>query len=339
MEAAFDAIDRQDHGTLRRTLSCGNVNTTNSDGYTPLYYACMKKGVGVSTVKEILQLGAQTDLKGSDLETPLYIACFNGKRDVAQLLLERGANPNVVNGGGGETVLHLASRIGDAALIEIILAKGGDINARNSRKETPLFVAAKAGFHEVVYRLLRADAKTEVCDIDGKSPLYIASERNMKHVVILLKSEAKDLNIAKAAADDILRSIPAPLKTTEEIRDEAALEGSGVWKIKHEVMAKEVKKEMKPLDIIEIVVPHPRGDVRDLLGGAGSRGPCLSLEEVGYDAPPVVPPSLRNLPPVKPQRIGGTMMRIGTSIDTMGVEPVRIDTVPGDTMEFSLRRD
>nr|CCD16678.1 unnamed protein product [Trypanosoma congolense IL3000] len=329
MNAIFDAIDRNDYEALRRMFSSTSINEVNSDGYTPLYYACMKKHVNVETIDEILKLGAQVDLKGADGETPLYVACFNGRRDVVMLLLENGAHVDTINGRCGESVLHLVSRTGDSTLLDFFLSRGADLNARNMRKETPLFVAAKLGFHEIVYRLLRAEASPDVCDMDGKSPLYIASERNLKHITILLKSGDKDLALSKAAADEFLQSRPARLKTTEEICDEAVLRGG-----EHKNSIREVPKETKPLDIIDIVIPRPKGNLSNLLG-AKPKGPCLSLEDVGFDAPPVIPPSLRNLPPVIPQRIGGTMMRIGTGINAIGVEPIRIDTVPSDTMNIS----
>lgn len=88
---------------------------------------------------------------------------------------------------------------------------------RNVRQETPLFAAAKAGRHESVYILLQNGADPTLTNEDGKSPLYVASEKGYKHVVILLKSTKDELPHAKAAADVELRHHPVPLLSSEEI--------------------------------------------------------------------------------------------------------------------------
>ncbi|KAH9577508.1 Ankyrin repeat-containing domain [Trypanosoma melophagium] len=330
----FEAIDKGDHEALRENFGSINVNKSNSDGYTPLYYACMKKGVGVKTVQEIILLGAEVDMKGADRETPLYIACFNGKLDVALVLLDEGADIDARNGTDGETALHVAARTGNCALINILVERGAGLNPQNIRKETPLYLAAKGGYHNAVYHLLKAGVNTNICDIDGKSPLYIASEKGHKHVVILLKSNRNDLALAKAKADEELRLHPLPIKSTEEIYEKAAEDAAAGRPIRHISIDPEPERVTRPLDVVEIVVPQAKWGMHNPFG-ALPEGPCRSLEEVGYDEPPSIPASLRNLPPVKPQRIGGTSMRIGTSIDTVGVEPIRVNSLLGDSLQFS----
>ncbi|KAG8339428.1 putative ankyrin [Trypanosoma vivax] len=329
----LEVIDRQDREEIRRVFSGGNVNELSADGYTPLYYACMKKSVRIETIKELLELGADVNLKGVDRETPLYIACFNGREDVAMLLLENGAERNVKNGRLSEAALHVAARTGNCALLELITVRGTDLNVQNIRQETPLFVAAKAGFHDAVHQLLKVGANPNICDIDGKSPLYIASEKNFKHIVILLKSERKDLTIAKVMADEALRSRAPPFKTTEELQNGQSTRGS-LRSFLRDSSELEKLNKLKPIDIIEINIPCPRGGIGNPFHFS-TVGPCLSLEDVGYDGPPQIPPSLQNRSPIKRQRIGGTTMRVGTSIDSMGVEPIRVDTTPGEMMQYS----
>ncbi|RNC50543.1 putative ankyrin, partial [Trypanosoma cruzi] len=331
----FYSIERQDLAAMQQVFSPTNVNSLNSNGYTPLYYASMKREVGCPTVKKLLNLGAEVDLKGPDRETPLYIACFNGKIDVVLLLLEYGANVDAKNGNNDETALHVAARTGNCAIIDILLRSGANLNAKNVRNETPLYMAAKAGLHDAVYQLLKAGADQNVCDIDGKNPLYVASERGLKHVVVLLKSKLEDIVIAKARADEELRLRPPPIKSTESILEEAEETVAAGRPNRLDYLLPEPVKESKPLEIVEIIVPHPKSGSCDPLAVI-SNGPCRSLEEVGYDEPPAIPTSLKDRPPVKPERIGGTSMRIGTGVETVGTEPPRIGCFPGDTMEFSV---
>ncbi|RNF10991.1 ankyrin [Trypanosoma conorhini] len=336
--SVFGAIEREDHAAMERAFSLENVNLVNADGYTPLYYASMKKNVGRRTVEQLLFLGAQVDLKGQDGETPLYIACFNSKIEVVQLLLENGANVNAKNGRDEETPLHVTARTGNCAILDILVGRGAKLDVQNVRGETPLYLAAKAGLHNAVYHLMNAGADVNICDVDGKDPLYVASERGLKHVVVLLKSSLKGLAIAKAMADEELRLRPLPIKSTELILEEAEEDAAAGRLIHHDFIPSKPVKEVKPLEIVKIAVPRPKAGPRNPFA-ATSSGPCRSLEEVGYDAPPALPPSLANRPPVKSERIGGTSMRIGTSVQTMGKDPPRISCVPGDCMEFFVLRE
>ncbi|PTB76438.1 ankyrin [Trichoderma longibrachiatum ATCC 18648] len=79
-------------------------------------------------------------------ETPFHYAVIRAVRKNAtggaEMLLQAGADPTVVN-NNGDTLLHLLGRgLAIAALrtlFETLVNRGLDINARNSRGETPLF--------------------------------------------------------------------------------------------------------------------------------------------------------------------------------------------------------
>jgi ankyrin repeat protein len=68
-------------------------------------------------------------------------------RDHATLshLLEAGLSPTVHHSQTGETPLHAAVRLGDAATVRILLAWGADATARERGGATPLHVAASIG--------------------------------------------------------------------------------------------------------------------------------------------------------------------------------------------------
>lgn len=327
----FDCLLNNDLNAVRQKFTSSNVNKVNDEGYTPLYFCCMKTKVQVSTITELLKIGAAVDAKGEDNETPLFIAAFQNREDVVQLLLSNGANVNEINTKRKDTALHAAARLGYEKLVQTLLKKGANINARNVALETPVFCAAKHGRHAVVYHLMAAGANLKLGNEDGKDPLFIASEKNYKNVVLVLKAPKDELKHAKAAADAEVRSAAPPISSSEEIVERMKTDKALQAKIRSHHAAAEAtsagKDKKRKTDIIEIHVPKPKARAYDPLSGA-TYGPCKTLEEVGYDEPPPIPKSLQSRPPSRPQRIGGTQMMVET--DNGPVKPIRVDDILGD---------
>lgn len=84
-----------------------------------------------------------TDTKRESL---LYTACMGGQKDVVTALLERRADPTVIEEKSGDTPLH-AVVCGEHGLElgPLLLAQGADINAFSGRGFTPLHMAAFHG--------------------------------------------------------------------------------------------------------------------------------------------------------------------------------------------------
>lgn len=110
----------------------------------------------------------------SRTRTPLLLAAELDEEEVALLLAERGANPNVADEDGW-TPLHFAVLRGQGELLRYLLEIGADANARLQGDQTPLFVAARIGYREGVDRLLKAGADPNVGTLDGLTPLMVAA--------------------------------------------------------------------------------------------------------------------------------------------------------------------
>ncbi|CAD2214845.1 Ankyrin repeats (3 copies)/Ankyrin repeat/Ankyrin repeats (many copies), putative [Angomonas deanei] len=321
------AILKNDTNTLNSKLNKSNIDTPGEEGYTPLYFACMKREVKDDVVAAILKLGAKVDAKGSDKETPLYIAVFNNRPTIVDLLVKSGADVNSTNGQLKDTALHVAARLGHGDLVTYLLSHKADINVRNGRLETPLFSAAKCGRHDTVCLLMEKGANISIPDSEDRTPLYIASEKGLKHVVIVLKADLKDLRHAKAEADVELRLRPAPIPSSNEIVDRASTDKEFNEKVRRGSLPVAPPTETAPMEVVPIHVPEPKKMTHDPFTGA-SHGPCRSLEEVGYDEPPPIPKELQNRPPPKPQRVGGTSMVVTTE---EGSKPaIRVDELMGE---------
>jgi ankyrin repeat protein len=107
-------------------------------------------------------------------------------RALARDLLERGADW-CGTANGQITALHYAVAQGDAALVESLLDRGADPNARDAHGRTPLHRVFKAGTREaeaLLRLLIRAGASPEIATANGETPLGLAlahDERGFAH--------------------------------------------------------------------------------------------------------------------------------------------------------------
>jgi hypothetical protein len=87
--------------------------------------------------------------------TPLLAAVLNKQRSAVERLLDAGADQNRVHPHFG-TAVHAATGAGDVELLEVLVGRGGDVNALNAQKQTPLEALAAA--RTAVDRLVQMQA-------------------------------------------------------------------------------------------------------------------------------------------------------------------------------------
>ena len=119
-------------------------------------------------------------------QTPLYCAVWNNRIDAVELLIYHDANVNANNG----TLLHIASKCGYVDCVKLLLEGGADPNVIVDEL-TPLHHAA----HECPYGnryaiaklLIQYGARINCKDDYGYTPIYLASkDHNVKMMILLL---------------------------------------------------------------------------------------------------------------------------------------------------------
>jgi cytohesin len=92
------------------------------------------------------------------LGTPLHAALAGRQKDVAELLLAKGAKADA-KFPDGSPPLHLAAYLGDVALVKLLLANKADVNAKDAAGATALKVAEDEGRKDVAELLRKQGAK------------------------------------------------------------------------------------------------------------------------------------------------------------------------------------
>jgi hypothetical protein len=94
------------------------VHTVPMGGYTPLLFAA--QAGDVATARMLVEHGANVNVISETDGSPLIMAASQGHEDLAIYLLEAGADPNAVD-GNGMTALHYALRDGIKVLHGLII--------------------------------------------------------------------------------------------------------------------------------------------------------------------------------------------------------------------------
>ncbi|HZN04074.1 MAG TPA: ankyrin repeat domain-containing protein [Candidatus Polarisedimenticolia bacterium] len=97
--------------------------------------------------------------------TPLHLAAFFGHRDLAQLLLDRGADVNARSKSErfarSNTPLHAAAANKQVEVARLLVERGADVNAKDGHGFTPLALAANSKSDLLMLLLLEQGARAE----------------------------------------------------------------------------------------------------------------------------------------------------------------------------------
>ena len=117
----------------------------------PMHVACAS---GLLEVVQTMLNSSGIDVDSKDQGvTCLYIAACYSYYGVVEVLLMRGADPNVLGIFHREAALHRAAEFGDEAIALLLLQKNADITIEDDQGQTALDWAVK-GNHEAIVRLL-----------------------------------------------------------------------------------------------------------------------------------------------------------------------------------------
>jgi hypothetical protein len=169
----------------------------------------------------ILVLGAALASASTGFCGPIHDAVRDGDVKKVELLLK--TQPSLVSSKDekfGQTPLHVAAFNDRLDVAKLLLANNADVNAKSNNGSTPLHLAAGKGNKEIVELLVASKADVNALDNEGWSPMHSAVTYGHSDIADLLsKSGGKDLPAPKqapAAAPTPPAEKPAPKETGKD---------------------------------------------------------------------------------------------------------------------------
>ena len=143
------------------------------------------------------------DLQDQTGRTALSWAALSLDEDVIKILLNKGADPNLLDKGGSSPLYYVMCNLSAEhtlilRIVKILLAAGANPSIENRFGMNPLMVCFLDSVQKIPYTLvatlLDAGANPNVKNSSGKTPLMIVCERNLFSFAKILIDAGADVN-------------------------------------------------------------------------------------------------------------------------------------------------
>ena len=246
------ACEEGEKDAINVLLNAGaDLNIADAGGDICLHYAA-RRYWSTEGFQAIISHGVDVNATNKKNENALMLACKNKKKDVINVLLNAGADPNIVD-VDGDTCLHNAARsYCSTEVLQAIISHGIDVNATNKKNVTALMIACEEGKKDAINVLLNAGADPNIADVDGdtclhnaarsycstevlqaiishggdvnatnkknENALMLACKNKKEDVINVLLNAGTDLNIADADGDTCLHNAARSYCSTEVLQ-------------------------------------------------------------------------------------------------------------------------
>ena len=177
MVAAFEG-DVAEAGRLIKEGA--DVKATNAYGADAMRLAA--DTANTDLIRLLLKAGADPESPNADGETALHLVARSGNVEAAKLLLKAGAKVDAVEQFGGQTPLMWAAARRHPEMVELLLSKGANVNARSAVRD--------------YQRVATAESRAAPRDRGGFTPLMYAARDNCGECVEVLLKHKADVNLA-----------------------------------------------------------------------------------------------------------------------------------------------
>lgn len=196
--------------TVIRLNDTGDIDRPTALGATPFLIACKCAGIdtmqalftnkvdpqrltgsgnnaihlavlsgSLAKVRFLLDLHVPFEMRNASQDSPLDLACEGGHTEIAKFLISLGSDFHKVNQFSGETCLHRCARYGRNETLNLLIAKGVELEIYDRRCLTTLLRAIIHFRRSTTRLLVAAGADIDACDSLGRSAFDVIIEQHL----------------------------------------------------------------------------------------------------------------------------------------------------------------
>ncbi|XP_070176880.1 ankyrin repeat domain-containing protein 50-like isoform X2 [Littorina saxatilis] len=197
---AISDLERECSGVLRNAITSGCKDTVLS----------LLRHVDDAFLGQRHEEGRSDDVREgrTRLEKLLGLAVEHGHRDIAEVLLIKGANPNQCY--RSKPLLHLSLSLGHHDVASLLVEREADVNMIDSKGETPIFAALASNSSQmngVIDDLVSRGADVKHRSLTGRQPIHCAAMTSNITALTRLANAGCDV----ASKDGVLGDTPLHL--------------------------------------------------------------------------------------------------------------------------------
>jgi len=232
----------------------------------------------IESMKILITAGADVDSKAYARARPLHGAVYYKREAAVRLLLKHGASVKGVD-GHGDTVLHTAVTYSTKAIVKLLIENGAAVNARNNRRQTPLFRAAQQ--KDLVELLIKNGALVDIKDSKGETPITLAVQSGDRELIEFLIAHGAKENDLVLAARGRLGALKGSMDKQKASKEHLALLINCGALYGQKLVVEELLQRGAPVNAGHMFYPLELRDSQFVLSHFDFRGPPIHLAAYG----------------------------------------------------------
>lgn len=129
-----------------------------------------------------------------------------GNRQIVQVLLDAGADPNFRGGEKNPALLSLSDKA-TPELVQVLILAGAKLNARDDYGDTALMIASLLAQPAVVKELINAGAQINATNSAGETALFAATRSDNSGVLTLLLNAGINVDVKNESGENALMAM------------------------------------------------------------------------------------------------------------------------------------
>lgn len=203
--------------------------------------------------------GADVLHKDNYRQTPLFYIARDGKLDLMEMFIEKGANLNETD-EYNQTPIFYACREGQTEIVKFMHERGVNIHHLDRNSENCLFYSAREGRADICKFLIEKGINVNQVDNNNQTAMSFARKKGHQMIIDLLASAGavSHKNGSRVAKKESTKSIKGAAPGTQEMESKMATSQSA------SILNKRKKEKEKTRNPWRLVFTDKQGNSREL---------------------------------------------------------------------------